>query len=151
MSLQAMALQLNSHNQGDNAMTKTLMSILVVALLAVTPYVCDWAYSQPPPEQEEPIGPPPPPGERREAVREIQHRIDRHQTRIDEGVRSGALTRREKRAAQSDLDRIEREYRAAMASGRLGPGEVDRLNRMLDENSRLIRIEKHNLPVRPRY
>lgn len=79
----------------------------------------------------------------------IGARIAEQQKRIDQGIASGALTRREAAVLQSNLDRIKlmaSNMRAANG-GMLRPGQRARLNRRLDRNSAMIYNKKHN-PIR---
>ena len=76
-------------------------------------------------------------------------RMAEQQKRIDQGIASGALTRREAGMLQSNLDRIRVADSNMRASngGALRPAQRARLNRMLDRNSSMIYNKKHN-PVR---
>jgi len=75
----------------------------------------------------------------------IRERIDNQQSRIDHGIRTGELTRREADTVQDNLDYIKREFaRARNNDGVVGPRERDRLNNLLDRNSRMIFDRKHN-------
>ncbi len=77
----------------------------------------------------------------------IHSRIEEQQKRIDQGIASGQLTRREADIVQDNLNRI-RESEARMKSdGKLTPKERARLEHMLDRNSKMIYKEKHN-PIR---
>jgi hypothetical protein len=80
--------------------------------------------------------------ERKSTIRE---RIDINQGRIDEGIRSGSLTRREAEKVQAELDDV-RKARARMKEddGRLSPRERERLHRRIDEVEKLIYREKHD-------
>jgi hypothetical protein len=84
--------------------------------------------------------------ERKSSIRE---RIDVLQERIDQGIRSGALTRREAARVQSELDDVRKE-RAKMKEddGRISDRERARLHRRLDEVGKLIYKEKHDTQKR---
>lgn len=92
-----------------------------------------------------PAPPPPPPAPRHEQPRnDFRGRIENQQTRIDQGVAKGDLTRREADMLQDNLNHIRDEYRLMKADGRLTPGEADRLERDLDANSRMIQDRRNN-------
>jgi len=77
----------------------------------------------------------------------FRERIQQQQERINQGIRSGELTRAEAEVLLDNLERIERHYYRMKADGRLTEEEKERLDRMLDRNSRMIYDKKHN-PVR---
>lgn len=64
--------------------------------------------------------------------------------RIDQGVRSGELTREEAQTLRAEQRAISREERAYRADGVLSAGERRELQRELDEASRNIYEEKHD-------
>jgi hypothetical protein len=74
----------------------------------------------------------------------IQDRFERQQQRIDQGVVSGSLTRREAAILQDNLNWIRDEEARLKADGRLTERERKRLTRMLDDNSERIYDKKHN-------
>lgn len=74
----------------------------------------------------------------------IRERIEEQQKRIDQGIASGSLTRREADIVQDNLNRIRDSEARMKADGKLTPRERKRLERMLDRNSRMIYKEKHN-------
>jgi len=78
----------------------------------------------------------------------INERVDRQQARINQGIASGALTRAEADTLQGNLYHIRDTYARLKADGRLTPGEEDRLHKMLDENSQMIRSEKQDSNVK---
>ncbi len=74
----------------------------------------------------------------------IKERIEVLQGRIDQGIRSGALTRGEAARVQRELDGV-REERARILreqDGQISHPQRERLNRRLDEIARLIHREK---------
>jgi hypothetical protein len=77
---------------------------------------------------------------------EVDNRVNRQQARINQGVRSGQLTRREYNRDESRLDHINalRERDLARNGGHLMAGEHYRLNRDLNGDSRQIYFTKHN-------
>jgi predicted metal-dependent hydrolase len=78
----------------------------------------------------------------------FNNRIDDQQRRIDQGIASGVLTHSEADIVQGNLNWIKATYAEMMANGRLTPGEVERLDRLLDQNSSMIFIKKHNPIIR---
>ncbi len=74
----------------------------------------------------------------------FQDRIERQQRRIDNGIRSGELTRKEAEIVQGNLDRIRASYSRMKADGRLTEKEQDKLDKKLDRNDRMIFDKKHN-------
>jgi len=64
--------------------------------------------------------------------------------RIDQGVRSGRLTRHEASDLVKDIRRIEWLERRFEADGRLGRGEWLELDRLLDRLARDLREELHD-------
>jgi hypothetical protein len=77
----------------------------------------------------------------------IESRIDNQQKRIDRGIKSGELTRREADIVQDNLNEIRRRYSKMRRDGVLTMKESEKLERLLDENSRMITREKHNKDV----
>jgi len=78
---------------------------------------------------------------------DLGDRVKQQRDRIQQGIRSGELTRAEAEVLLDNLERIERHYYRMKADGRLTEEEKERLDRMLDRNSRMIYDKKHN-PVR---
>jgi ABC-type microcin C transport system permease subunit YejB len=75
----------------------------------------------------------------------INQRQANLEQRIDQGVRSGQLTRREAVRLRSEfaaLDRLEMRYRRN--DGRLDPRERADLNRRYDQLSAEVRLQKHD-------
>ncbi len=81
-------------------------------------------------------------GQRHGSIRE---RIEQQQERIEQGIRSGSLTRREAAKVQKELDEVRR-ARARMHDddGRISHKERERLNHRLDKVERMISREKHD-------
>ncbi|MFI5371703.1 MAG: hypothetical protein ACHQ52_09100 [Candidatus Eisenbacteria bacterium] len=81
------------------------------------------------------------------ATPRVDRREARQDTRIDQGVRSGALTPGEQarlRAGQAHIDRVEAR---AKADGMVGPRERRHMERALNHENRAIRRLKHNRRV----
>jgi hypothetical protein len=78
----------------------------------------------------------------------INTRTYREQQRINQGIRSGELTRREAQRAQAGLAKIRIDERYARADGNVSPRERARLQRELNQESRFIYRQKHDGQVR---
>ena len=74
----------------------------------------------------------------------INHREHRQERRINQGVRSGELTRNEARHLRNDERRISHEKYMAKANGRMTMGERRHLRHEENRTSRAIRRDKHN-------
>lgn len=74
----------------------------------------------------------------------IQERFQNQQERIDKGLKTGKLTPAEARLVQDNLNRIKRSEARLKADGKLTGKERDRLQDMLDQNSRMIAKEAKN-------
>jgi competence protein ComGF len=81
---------------------------------------------------------------------DIPERIANQQWRIDQGVASRELTRAEADVLQDNLNWIRDTFARMKADGRLNQRETDRLEEMLDQNSKMIFNKKHN-PIRKVY
>ncbi|HEY3138495.1 MAG TPA: hypothetical protein VGL29_20900 [Blastocatellia bacterium] len=75
---------------------------------------------------------------------EINRREYREQKRINQGIRSGELTRREADRLEEGLAKIKTDERYAKKDGNLGHRERVRLNRELNHESREIYRYKRN-------
>ena len=77
--------------------------------------------------------------------RGINQREYREQRRINQGVRSGELTRREASRLEANMARIRTDERfARMTGGGISPREHARLERELNRESRGIYRQKHD-------
>ena len=74
----------------------------------------------------------------------INQREYREQQRINQGIRSGELTRGEARRLEAGLARVKIDERFARSDGSLNPRERARLNRELNHESRGIYHQKHD-------
>lgn len=75
----------------------------------------------------------------------INRREYREQQRINQGIRSGELTRREAGRLESGLARIKTDERfARMTGGGISPRERARLDREMNRESRSIYRQKHD-------
>ena len=77
----------------------------------------------------------------------IPQRIANQQYRINDGIRSGALTQREATTLEENLEFIRREENRLRSSGGLNDRERERLYTLLDQNGAMIRDKKQN-PIR---
>jgi hypothetical protein len=78
----------------------------------------------------------------------INHREHRQERRINQGVRSGELTRNEARHLRNDERRIRDDKRMAKADGHVTRGERRHLRHEENRTSRAIYRDKHNGRVR---
>jgi hypothetical protein len=78
----------------------------------------------------------------------INHRQHRQERRINQGVRSGELTRNEAHHLRNDERKIGRDKRMAKADGRVTPNERRHLRHEENRTSRAIYRDKHNGRVR---
>lgn len=85
------------------------------------------------------------------AQKGILAEVGSQQSRINNGVASGALSRSEAEILQGNLNYIRDAYNQAMSNGRIGPNEEMRLRGMLSENSQMIYKKKHNMEIRRLY
>lgn len=76
--------------------------------------------------------------------RGIDRREHREQQRINQGIRSGELTRREAGRLEAGLARIRIDERYAKRDGNLSDRERERLERELNRESRAIHRQKHD-------
>ena len=75
----------------------------------------------------------------------IDQRQQNQETRIDQGVQSGALTPRETRTLDARENKIAANESAAKADGKVTPAERARLRGEERRTSRAIARKKHNL------
>jgi hypothetical protein len=76
--------------------------------------------------------------------RGINTRERREQQRINQGIRSGELTRREAARLEAGLARVRINERFARSDGHISPRERVRLERELNRESRGIYHQKHD-------
>lgn len=112
-------------------MKKTASSLAVALTL--------WAVMSPA------LGQPPPPHKQPKAWVSISEQESELSARIEQGVRSGALTRREADRLRNEFDDIvalEAQYRRSR--GHLSDGERAELRRRLDDLSARVYAQKHD-------
>ena len=79
----------------------------------------------------------------------IQNRINDQERAINNGIRSGSLTKNEARTLRHNLGKIKAEYNRAKKTDRhVSYKERERLDQMLDHNDRMIRKLKGNYITR---
>jgi septal ring factor EnvC (AmiA/AmiB activator) len=81
----------------------------------------------------------------------IQSRIDDQQSRIRRGVSSRQLTRQEAAILQDNLNWIKKRLARLKADGRLSGADREQLERMLDDNGKMIIREKRDAAIRRLY
>ena len=77
----------------------------------------------------------------------VDDRFERQEKRIADGVKSGKLTQSEASALRENLNYIKAEEVRLQADGKLNAQEKERLNKKLDQNSKMIEDKKSN-PVK---
>jgi hypothetical protein len=77
----------------------------------------------------------------------IEERIENQRKRIDQGVSSRELTRQETDIVQDNLNDIRERYSKMRKDNVLTMKEIENLDKMLDENSKMIDRKKHNRDV----
>ena len=78
------------------------------------------------------------------ATPRVDKRIVNQESRIDQGVKSGALTAPEAARLQSGEDKIKADQVAAKADGTVTKGERKQLHQELKRESRAIHRQKHD-------
>lgn len=82
-------------------------------------------------------------------VERVDNRQDRQEARIEQGVASGELTRRETARLDARQARITRMEHRAEADGKVSGREAVRLERAQDKASHRIALQKHDRQHRP--
>jgi hypothetical protein len=82
---------------------------------------------------------------------QINARQDQQMARIQAGMRSGEITRREFRELMQEQHAIRAMEQHARADGRINAREFQRLDRALDTANRNIRTERHDRQARHAY
>ncbi len=75
---------------------------------------------------------------------EVTHRFENQQRRIDEGVKSGALTKQEAAKLQDNLNKAKAKYAELTKDGKFTQAEEKKMNELLDRDSEIIIKKKHN-------
>jgi len=75
---------------------------------------------------------------------EIQHRFENQQKRIDNGIKSGSLTKQEASTLQENLNKAKAKYADLTKDGKFTPAEEEKMHKLLDKDSEIIERKKHN-------
>ena len=75
---------------------------------------------------------------------EIQHRFEKQQKRIDEGIKSGSLTKQEAAVLQENLNKAKSKYETLNKDGRFTQAEEEKMHELLDKDYQIIEKKKHN-------
>lgn len=78
------------------------------------------------------------------SVRDVWGRIDSQQRSIGQGIASGELTRKEAGILQKKLNNIRKSYAKMKADSMLTSKELEKLDKMLDKNSKMLYKNEHN-------
>ncbi|MBI2380491.1 MAG: hypothetical protein HYV16_07035 [Gammaproteobacteria bacterium] len=81
----------------------------------------------------------------------VDERQENQERRIEQGVDSGELTRREERRLERGQDKVERIEDRAKADGRVTKRERVRLDQAQDVQSKRIAKQKHDRQDRPQH
>ena len=81
----------------------------------------------------------------------IDGRQDRQEERIDQGIKSGELTRREAARLERGQNHVNRMENRALADGTISRGEFKRIERAQNVESRRIYHQKHDRQDRPNW
>jgi len=73
---------------------------------------------------------------------EVTHRFENQQQRIDQGVKSGALNKQEAATLQENLSKAKAKYAELTKDGKFSPAEEEKMNDLLDKDSKLIESKK---------
>lgn len=75
---------------------------------------------------------------------EVTHRFENQQKRIDQGVKSGALTKEEAAKLQDNLNKAKAKYAELTKDGKFTQAEEEKMHEMLDKDGKIIDSKKHN-------
>lgn len=73
---------------------------------------------------------------------EISHRFENQQKRIDQGVKSGSLTKQEAAALQENLAKAKSKYAELTKDGKFTADEEEKMHNVLDKDSKMIEGKK---------
>jgi uncharacterized protein HemX len=74
----------------------------------------------------------------------VNERVANQQKRIDQGISKGELTQSEAQILQDNLNYIKGEATRLKSDGRFTPNEEKRLQKMLEDNSKMIKDKRKN-------
>ena len=75
---------------------------------------------------------------------EVTHRFENQQKRIDNGIKSGSLTKEEAAGLQENLNKAKAKYAELTRDGKFTPAEEEKMHKLLDKDSEIIERKKHN-------
>jgi hypothetical protein len=81
---------------------------------------------------------------------QIEHRAQRQQKRIAQGVASGKLTPKETVKLERKEAKLQKDIAKAEADGKITKGEQVKLNQEANRDSRAIHRKKHNARTMPK-
>ena len=73
---------------------------------------------------------------------EITHRFENQQKRIDQGVKSGALTNKEAATLQENLSKAKAKHAEMTKDGKFTAAEEEKMHDLLDKDSKMIESKK---------
>ena len=73
---------------------------------------------------------------------EITHRFENQQKRIDQGVKSGALTKQEATTLQENLSKAKAKHAELTKDGKFTAAEEEKMHDMLNKDSKMIESKK---------
>jgi len=73
---------------------------------------------------------------------EITHRFENQQMRIDQGVKSGALSKQEAEKLQENLSKAKAKYAELNKDGKFTTAEEEKMHDLLDKDSKVIESKK---------
>ena len=77
-------------------------------------------------------------------VSDVWDRIDSQRRNIDHGIASGELNKHEADIVQDNLNNIRKKYSKMKSDGVITSKELEKLDKMLDDNSKMINRKEHN-------
>jgi hypothetical protein len=75
---------------------------------------------------------------------EITHRFENQKKRIDQGVKSGALSKQEAETLQGNLTKAKAKHAGLIKDGKFSPAEEEKMHDMLDKDAKAIESKKTN-------
>ena len=75
---------------------------------------------------------------------EIQHRFEKQQKRIDDGIKSKVLTNEEAAKLQENLNKAKAKYETLKKDGKFTQAEEEKMHELLDKDYQIIEKKRHN-------
>jgi len=75
---------------------------------------------------------------------EIQYRFEKQQKKIDNGIKSGLLTKQEAAVLQENLSKAKAKYETLSKDGKFTQAEEEKMHELLDKDYQIIEKKKHN-------